>query len=182
MWRLGSWNPHLRWYVGTHSYGVLGVLISLSLESTHMVVWWPLDAIWSLPCCSLVIMHMNPIRCCKLVVRSLYPYFGVLVLLWWWRYIVEPLNMFLMILRPWTWWCWSPWSPWSLLYNNDDDILEKVYVPTWLVVFGSLIPLIWWINGGAFLLVDVKSVDVKTIKSLMPFMMSIESFDLGTYA
>ena len=79
------------------------------LEPTLMVVWWPLDAIWSLACCSLVIMHMKPIRCCKLVVRSLYPSFGVLVLLLWWRYIVEPLDMFLMIWRPWIWW-WYSWK------------------------------------------------------------------------
>ena len=38
------------------------------------------------------------------------------------------------------------------------------------------------IYGGALLLVDVKSVDVMTIKSLMPLMMSIKAFDLGTYA
>ena len=34
----------------------------------------------------------------------------------------------------------------------------------------------------SLLLGDVKSVDVKTIESLMPLMMSIKSFDLGTYA
>ena len=49
--------------LGTHSYGVLGGLGILGLEPTHMVVLWPLDAIWSLECCSLVIMHMKPIRC-----------------------------------------------------------------------------------------------------------------------
>ena len=76
MWRLKSWNPHLWWYVGTHSYGVLSVVEILGLEPTYMVVWCPLDVIWSLECSSLVIMHMKPIRCCKLVVRSLYLYLG----------------------------------------------------------------------------------------------------------
>ena len=114
MWILGSWNQYLWWYVGTHSYGVLGVLGSLGLEPTHMVVWWPLDAIWSLACSSLVIMHMKPIRCCKLVVRSLYPSFGLLVLLWWWRYIVEPFDMFLMIWIPWIWW----WYSWKCLCSH----------------------------------------------------------------
>ena len=77
--------------LGTHSYGVLEstrldldplACGDIGIEPTHMVVLWPLDAIWSLACCSLVSMHIKPIWCCKLVVRSLYPYFGVLVLLW----------------------------------------------------------------------------------------------------
>ena len=45
MWRLRPWNTHLWGYVGTHYYGVLGVLGCLGLEPAHMVVWWPLDAI-----------------------------------------------------------------------------------------------------------------------------------------
>ena len=48
IWRLRCWNPHLWWYIGTHSYGVLGVLESLGLKPTYMVAWWPLDIIWSL--------------------------------------------------------------------------------------------------------------------------------------
>ena len=122
----GAWCPW-KFRSWTHIYGGL-------MSLGHYMV---------LACSSLVIMHMKPIRCCKLVVRSLYPYFGVLLLLWWWSYIVERLDMLLMIWRPWIWW----WYSWKSLCSHVIggvgvlDTLDMMSIwwippPCWCEVYG----------------------------------------------
>ena len=63
--------------------------------------------------------------------------------------------------------------------KSMESILFKYYM---ISLKESLLPLIRWVYGGAILFVDVKYVDVKSIESIMPLMVSIEAFDLGTYA